>query len=92
MDNYSTIKTRLENRQPFRGNSLTAILKDDNYSNGYFVYSYGTLVAVYNYNILPESDGVALPWERVQRWVNPTKYSTTTSRHQNLIKRAWGLN
>jgi hypothetical protein len=91
MQNYKEIETRLANRQPFKGNSLTGIIKDDNYTKGYFVYSYGTLVAVYNYNILPESDGVALPWERVQRWVNPEKFSQTTTRQQNLIKRAWGL-
>lgn len=90
MDNYNTIKTRLENRQEFKGNSLTGIIKNSEYAKGYFVYSYSTLIAVFNYEPI-DGDGVAMPWERVQRWVNPDKFSTTTSRHQNLIKRAWGL-
>ena len=24
-------------------------------------------------------------------WLNPVKYSQTTSRHLNIVKRAWGL-
>ena len=90
MDNYKTIATKLENRIPFRGNSLTAIIKDDNYSKGYFVYSYNTLIAVYNYEPI-EPNANLLPWESLQRWVNPQKYSQTTSRQQNLIRRAWGI-
>jgi hypothetical protein len=88
MDNYKTIETKLANRQAFTGNTLRAIQKD----NGYFVYSYHTLIAVYNYNPIPDTvEGVTLDWERVQRWVDPTKYSVTTTRQQNLIKRAWGI-
>jgi hypothetical protein len=44
----------------------------------YKVFSYNTLIATL------ESGG--------PRWVSSTKYSNTTSRGQNLIKRAWGLN
>jgi hypothetical protein len=45
----------------------------------YRITSYSTLIAGYN-----TISGVA--------WVTPERYSVTTSRHQNLIKRAWGLN
>lgn len=90
MDNYKTIETKLINRQPFTGNSLTAIIKDNQYAKGYFVYSYNTLIAVYNYEPIEPSPNL-LPWESIQRWVNPEKFSQTTTRQQNLIKRAWGL-
>lgn len=76
MDNYRTIETKLENRQPFSGNSLNGFW--DAQTGYYVVYSYNTLIASL------ELGG--------KRWVNPSKYSTTTSRHQNLIKRAWGVN
>lgn len=49
----------------------------DDFGN-YQVYSYSTLIA----NI--KAGG--------ERWVDPRKYSVTTSRHQNLIRKAWGLN
>ena len=86
MDSYKDIETKLENRQPFTGNSLTAIRKD----TGYSVYSYNTLIAVFNYNPIT-SDGILLPWESVQRWVSSERYSNTTSRGQNLVRKAWGI-
>jgi hypothetical protein len=46
--------------------------------NTYRVISYNTLIAT-----LEEGGG--------PRWVSPVKYSQTTSRQQNLIKRAWGI-
>ena len=70
MDNYKTIEQKLANREPFRGNSLTAYWSGEVYN----VVSYSTLIAT-----------------AVQRgyWTtfNERKYSATTSRHQNLIKR-----
>lgn len=27
-----------------------------------------------------------------ETWLNPAKYSQTTSRHTNLVRKAWGLN
>lgn len=44
----------------------------------YQVYSYSTLIAT------SHRDGV--------NWLDARKYSVTTSRHQNLIRKAWGLN
>lgn len=46
-------------------------------SGNYVVYSYGTLIA----GIMP--DGT--------KHLSETKYSTTTSRLQNIIRKAWGL-
>ena len=43
----------------------------------YRVISYSTLVAT-------SENGVV--------WVTPNKYSQTTSKLQNIIKRAWGVN
>ena len=44
----------------------------------YYVYSYSTQIARASLNVL---------WHDVTE----RKYSTTTSRHQNLIRRAWGV-
>ena len=76
MENYKTIETRLQERVSFTGNSLRGYW--DGFSGNFVVYSYGTMIANYN----PTTG---------QRWVNPEKYSSTTTRQQNLIKRAWGL-
>ena len=78
MDNYRTIETKLANRLPFTGNSLTGFWAPLDGEQTYQVWSYTTLIATIR-------DGGG------PRWVSPIKYSNTTSRHQNLIKRAWGL-
>jgi len=44
----------------------------------YRVVSYSTMIAAY---LADES----------KTYFNDTKYSVTTSRHQNLIRRAWGI-
>jgi hypothetical protein len=44
----------------------------------YKVISYSTVIATLEFGGGP-------------RWVSPVKYSQTTTRQQNLIKRAWGL-
>jgi hypothetical protein len=75
LDSYKVIESKLANRQPFRGNSLNGFW--DAQTGYYVVYSYNTLIASL------ELGG--------KRWVSPVKYSQTTSRQQNLIKRAWGL-
>ena len=30
--------------------------------------------------------------ETGETWINPSRYSQTTSKHANLVKKAWGLN
>jgi hypothetical protein len=47
-----------------------------NTDKGYQVFSYGTLIA---------------SRKGVESWITDTKYSITTSKHTNLIKKAWGL-
>ena len=74
MDNYKTIATKLANREPFRGNTMTGVYVGEVYK----IYSYSTLIAEIG------NMGNML--------INDTKYSVTTSKHQNLIRRAWGIN
>jgi TRAP-type C4-dicarboxylate transport system substrate-binding protein len=73
-DNYKTIQQKLRNREPFKGNSLTAYWEGQVYK----VVSYSTLIAEIGNmgNIL----------------ISDRKYSVTTSKHQNIIRRAWGIN
>lgn len=78
MDNYKAIEASLDTHDNFRGNSLMGIRRDTTAGTQYEVYSYSTLIA--NYNL---ATGEA--------WINPKKYSVTTSRAQNLIRKVWGL-
>lgn len=73
--NYKDIETAIRNRAPFIGNSARGELGRD--ENGYFyaVYSYRTKVAEMRQN------GVVFIDER--------RYSSTTSRLQNIVRRAW---
>ena len=82
MDNYKTIENKLANREAFRGNSLTATAEKTWGTFTYKVYSYNTLIASKSW------DGSEGEWHT---YLNADKYSVTTSRHQNIIKRAWGL-
>ncbi len=75
-DNYRIIEARLANLMPFEGNSLQGYM--DESGDNYLVVSYRTLIAT------ASADG--------GNWVSKTKYSVTTSKHQNLVRRAWGLN
>ena len=74
MDNYKQVLEKLENRTSFQGNSMRA-------STGalgrYEVYSYNTLIACWSQGPL------GFPW------IDTKKYSVTTSRHQNLVRKAW---
>jgi hypothetical protein len=79
MDNYRTIERKLATLTPFNGNSLRATWELGADGGEYVVYSYQTEIA----RFLPSFGG--------EYWVSPDKYSVTTSRQQNLIKRAWGL-
>jgi hypothetical protein len=70
------------------GHAQTCIATLDAFSTGtlsgqfedsvFTVRSYGVAIATRNQN------GVI--------WVNGNKYSQTTSRHTNLVRKAWGLN
>lgn len=81
-DNYQTIARKLSDLESFTGNSLTAKVEKTWGTFSYRVYSYATLIAEKTW------DGAEGEWHT---WLNPDKYSTTTSRHQNLIRKAWGI-
>jgi hypothetical protein len=78
MDNYKAIEAKLKARTTFRGNSMWAQLEEHEGETWLTVYSYRTPIARH-----------AMGSWKYQ--LNPEKYSTTTSRHQNLIRRAWGI-
>ena len=76
MPNYKQIENDLiPNRKPFTHSTSMTA-----YNNGkeYLVYSYQTLIAEINL----ETGEIVL---------NPNKYSVTTSKQQNLVKRALGV-
>ena len=76
-DNYRTIERKLANRENFRGNSMSAYWLG---STQYAVFSYSSLIAE-----IDLATGFIGERETARR-------STTTSRHRNIVKRAWGLN
>ena len=70
---------RIANRAPFWTDTLTgAWERYDNDTEGYVVRSYGVLIAE-SYN---RYNGLA---------TDAYNYSVTTSKHANIVKRAWGL-
>jgi len=78
MDNYKQILDKLENMTPFSGNSMSAQFA----GQAYLVYSYSTLIAEQWW--VPQVG----EW---YKYVVAGKFSTTTSRHQNLVRKAWDL-
>ena len=75
MDNYTIIDLRLKHLNTFRGNSSWARINEN---NTYEVYSYNTLIATKQL-------------DTGESWVSDERYSNTTSRIQNLIRKNWGL-
>lgn len=80
MDNYKEIERKLAKLEPFKGNSLTAYYDDE--TGKLDVYSYNTTIG----------QALFVNGRIVVDYFNANKYSVTTSRHQNLIRKAWGLN
>jgi hypothetical protein len=78
MDNYRTIEQKLKARKPFKGNSMSASLEKHEGEIWLTVYSYRTPIARH-----------AMGSWKYQ--FDSKKYSATTSRHQNLVRRAWGI-
>jgi hypothetical protein len=78
MDNYKVIEQKLSNLESFRGNTLNGYWGETDGNGFYYAVSYNTLIATYD------------PYTK-KAWVNPNKYSVTTSKHQNIIRRAWGI-
>ncbi len=79
MDNYKTIEQKLKTLTPFRGNTMWSHLE----SNGRFtVWSYSTPIAT----AWRAEDGTIVITQ-----FDRNKYSVTTSKQQNIIRRAWGI-
>lgn len=72
--NYDQIAYRMGALLPFKGNTMSGAWSDD--GETFTVWSYRTIVAEYD-----AATGRA--------WINHKRYSTTTSRHQNIVRRAW---
>lgn len=72
---YRDMQTALENREDFDGNSASAFTDE---SGKYIIMSYNTIMA-----IIGTSGEV--------EYYNEKKYSMTTSRLQNMIKRAYSI-
>jgi hypothetical protein len=75
--NYKEIENLLDTLTPFKhGKSMRAEITVDTETQAviYTVYSYKTIIA--EYNSLDDA------W-----WVNPNKYSVTTSKQQNIVRR-----
>lgn len=72
--NYSDIKRAIANRQEFTGNSCAGRWLD---KSEYVVFSYSTLI--YSDDLMTG-----------KKTLNARKYSVTTSRLQNLIRRVIG--
>jgi len=72
--NYRQIEQRLGALAPFRGNTMTGEWSSDRQT--FFVWSYGTVIAEYD-----AATGNA--------WMNHHRYSVTTSRQQNIVRRVW---
>ena len=73
--NYREIPAHVRNLESFTGNSMNAFRNETSRGIEYVVASYGTAIG----RVTP--DGTAR--------INARKYSTTTSRHQNILRAAW---
>ena len=79
---YATIPALLANLEPFKHGSAHATKDISRTRMEYKVYSYSTLIASV---VWDGSEG------EYEKFLNAEKYSVTTSRLQNLIKKAWGI-
>lgn len=66
-------------REPFTTGTLSAKIIDSEGGRTYHVFSYNTQIAMTHLDGTPDI------------WLTPNKYSQTTSRHLNLVKKAWGI-
>lgn len=79
MDNYKQVERKLATLTPFKGNSIYGYWNDN--KGGLDVYSYNTCIG----------QAIHINGEIVVDYFNADRYSNTTSRHQNIIRRAWGI-
>ena len=74
--NYTQIQTAITNNQSFTHNGTMT------------AYNHGTNYQILSYNTTVYTENLATG----ETWLNPKKYSKTTSRQVNLIKKAKNLN
>jgi len=86
---YKTMPALLATKTPFTHGSHSAYLDPD---GEYRVFSYSTLIAVYSEPAKAQA-GFEAGWLTSPNpiWLNERKYSMTTSRLQNIIRKAWGI-
>ena len=75
MPNYKEVQSLIEARKPFKHAHSMRAEITDTHYN---IYSYSTLIASFDF-------------EMCEWWMNEKKYSVTTSKQQNLIRRAAGI-
>jgi hypothetical protein len=76
--NLQDAKREISLNRAFNAGNLTASWDFDGFFKGYYVVrSYGTVIG----KISPSGEMT----------VTPIRYSVTTSKHTNMVKRAWGL-
>ena len=80
MTTLKQAEQHLRNREPFNAGNLTAAIEDGN-ALCYVVRSYG--VAIADASLFTINAGV---------YPSAYTHSKTTSKHANIVKRAWGLN
>lgn len=81
---YATIPDLIATLTPFKHGSCHALWETSEIRGvrTFKVYSYSTLIAT----LKTDENGV-----EIERGFNPQKYSMTTSRLQNIIRKAWGF-
>lgn len=72
MPNYKQVEQLLKERKPFKHTDSMHAEID---GDTYKIYSYRTLIASYNF-------------ETEKWWIDDTRYSVTTSKQQNIVRRA----
>jgi SAM-dependent MidA family methyltransferase len=75
MPNYKEIEKLIAARKPFKH---AHSMRAEVHDDAYRIYSYSTLIASFDF-------------EKCEWWMNEKKYSVTTSKQQNLIRRAAGI-
>jgi hypothetical protein len=88
--NYRTMPALIANRKPFTHGSAHAYTDTD---GTYRVWSYSTEIAVYYSDSAKCEEMFAKGWLTSPNpiWLNDRKYSVTTSRLQNIIRKAWAI-
>jgi hypothetical protein len=80
--NYRTMPALLATLTPFTHGSCHATKEVTNTRMEYNVYSYSTLIGTV---VWDGSEG------EYEKFLNERKYSVTTSRLQNIIRKAWAI-